>query len=657
MNEQDQFVKIDSLKDLIQKEIDIRDSPQTIIDHLSNRALNDLYERLENIENILLIKKYDLAFIGQVGVGKTTAICHLFDLVMEAKKKKKIKKKEKELTVVEELMATGSGFTTLCEVVVIPDTSTFIEINPYQSEEVEKILEDFGLSIWLKAYPEMAKDQPDVGSLPPELVRAVRNMVDLPAKESKENDPAIKLARDFGKDAFSDFIAKLKENANISGRDMIKIAPDVEKILHKSWIKNIFSQLNLVKLPTFSIPHKIYIHIELSMISIDSNRIGSIIDTKGVDSGQFNREDLDRYIRDSDNTLCFLAESFLSAPSNVTDIIERHLTKESKDLSTKMILFVMPRENQPENVVGASGPVGERKEGIALRRNQIEEIFTGKGIEFVPSNIVMYDPLECYEPVGTDHQLGQFFDQEDIDTERIQVLCEIEQIIDYRERVLWKEVEEKENIFLEIQEGHGLDPQEEQLVRDAKPEINQYSQLDFVNADRFFEEYRRPWTDTRHVMTLRATNNRYGEYPPRDIDICYDARPVVEKLVRQVASRRKEKILVVIQSIKDQVSETSELQRLMPLLEERIDRAFEGFVRSAGRTMEKHLMTDVFYPQNENNPFWQEVQDRYGRGPGYREDVLAMYEDEIGDYENFLHATVEKLWQEMVIDKVLDFLG
>jgi len=137
-------------------------------------------------------------------------------------------------------------------------------------------------------------------------------------------------------------------------------------------------------------------------------------------------------------------------------------------------------------------------------------------------------------------------------------------------------------------------------------------------------------------MTLRATNNRCGKYPPRDIDVCYDAKPVVEKLVRQLATGRKDKILRVISDIKAQVSETSELKRLMPILEERVNSVFEEFIRETANKMKDNLENVVFYPRDDTNPFWLKVQDRYGKGPGYRADVLNMYENELGNYESFL---------------------
>ena len=594
-------------------------------------------------------------FIGQVGVGKTTAICHLFQLVMESPKKKKIGNQEKDIKVIEELMTTGGGYTTLCEVVIKQDSSTFIEIDPYSPEEIRKTIDDFCMSIWLKTYPDLNKDS-DQGTISSELTRAVRNLVNLPPKKEKEPDPDIKFASNFDKSSFTDFSNEVYNKANMAGRNEVQIFPKEGEANLKSWLKVTFSNLNLGRIPSFSIPRKIVIHIQPSIISVGYDRIDSIVDTKGVDAGQFNSQVLDTYIRDRNNSICFFTENFLAAPTNVIEIIERHLTKEAIDISTKMVLFVMPRGNQPATVLGQEGTVGDRDTGISIKFNTIHDIFTARGISFPKENILFYDPLEYYEAVGVDHRKLQDIEQKDIDNERKRIFTEIEKIVQRREDLVWNEVQDKEKLFLEIKDGGGLDHKEEQLIKDAQPRIIALGQLNFVNADRFWEEYQKPWLKIRHVMTLRATVNRYGIYDQK-IDMFYDAKPVVERLVRQLSTRHKDKILAVISEIKAQVSETSELQRLMLILEERVNSVFEEFVRENANKMKEYLEKVVFYPQDNTNQFWLKLQERWGGGTGYRADVLNIIENQLGDYEGFLQKTAEDLWEEKVINKVLDFLG
>ena len=438
----DRLAKINKLKMSINNEIiKQKAEPLSLMERRSNRLLKKLKDRLLDVENILLIEKYDLVFIGKVGVGKTTVICHLFQLVTESKKKTTIKNKEKETKVIEELMPIGSGFTTLCEVNIKQDNSTFIEIDPYSPENVQKMIDDFCQSIWLKTYPDLDEETNDRGVLSPEITRAVKNFVKLSEKS------AIKLASKFDKSAFNEFSTEVFNRANVSDRNEVQIFPKKEDSNLKSWLKVTFNNLNLGKIHSFSIPSKIIIHVQPSIISVGYDRIDSIVDTKGVDV-EFNRQDLDTYICDRNNSICFFTEHFLAAPSNVIEIIERHMTEEAINISTKIVLLVMPRKNEPEKVVGQDGPVEDRETGLSLRFNQIQDIFNSRGIPFLKDNIIFYDPLEYYEAVGADHKILQDFEQNDIDAERKRIFTEIKQIIQRRNEVMWNEFQEINKLFL-----------------------------------------------------------------------------------------------------------------------------------------------------------------------------------------------------------------
>ncbi|HBD4968271.1 TPA: hypothetical protein KKK70_004568, partial [Escherichia coli] len=68
-----------------------------------------------------------LAFIGNIGTGKTTAICHLLGL----------------LDGEEPILSTGSGRTTLCEVEIASSSQLEIEVTPHSEAEVKSYLTDF----------------------------------------------------------------------------------------------------------------------------------------------------------------------------------------------------------------------------------------------------------------------------------------------------------------------------------------------------------------------------------------------------------------------------------------------------------------------------------------------------------------------------------
>ena len=122
-----------------------------IIKHICINNLKSKLERLEEIETILNIDKYKIVFIGTIGQGKTTAICHLFNLISDFKVSRTIHKKTTNFIATKELLSTGSGRTTICEVILKAAEKTYIEIEPYTVDEMENLILDFCDSIVIRS--------------------------------------------------------------------------------------------------------------------------------------------------------------------------------------------------------------------------------------------------------------------------------------------------------------------------------------------------------------------------------------------------------------------------------------------------------------------------------------------------------------------------
>jgi hypothetical protein len=116
---------------------------RTIPNYLCLNNLKSKLARLETIERNLAIDKYMLVFIGTIGEGKTTAICHLFNLVGEFSVSKTIAGKAKTIKEIQELLATGSGRVTICEVLIQASDQTYMEVEPYSPQEMENMILDF----------------------------------------------------------------------------------------------------------------------------------------------------------------------------------------------------------------------------------------------------------------------------------------------------------------------------------------------------------------------------------------------------------------------------------------------------------------------------------------------------------------------------------
>ncbi|PSB40852.1 hypothetical protein C7B77_27925, partial [Chamaesiphon polymorphus CCALA 037] len=122
---------IDDLQTKIDLEIENRSQLADLGALVAMRAMQDIAARLTKIRKILNIQRYNLIFIGQVGAGKTTAICHLLNLVREVEVERSLRSGKKvKITKTQELLSTGSGKSTICEVVIRPAKFTYVEIEP-----------------------------------------------------------------------------------------------------------------------------------------------------------------------------------------------------------------------------------------------------------------------------------------------------------------------------------------------------------------------------------------------------------------------------------------------------------------------------------------------------------------------------------------------
>lgn len=136
---------IEHLKSELRRAITERESASvgTIPEYLCLNNLRSKLIRLEVIERNLAIDKYQLVFIGTIGEGKTTAICHLFNLVGDFSVQRTIAGKPRSTTETQELLATGSGRTTICEVVIEAAERTAMIVEPYDTDEMTRMIEDF----------------------------------------------------------------------------------------------------------------------------------------------------------------------------------------------------------------------------------------------------------------------------------------------------------------------------------------------------------------------------------------------------------------------------------------------------------------------------------------------------------------------------------
>lgn len=102
-------------------------------------------------------------------------------MISDFKVSKTIGGKPRNVIETKELLATGAGSTTICEVVLRASEQTYIEIEPYKIDEMENLILEFCESI---ANKDVNVNKNNYESeekivIPQEIERAIRNMTEL----------------------------------------------------------------------------------------------------------------------------------------------------------------------------------------------------------------------------------------------------------------------------------------------------------------------------------------------------------------------------------------------------------------------------------------------------------------------------------------------
>lgn len=277
---------------------------------VSEAASNQLRDNRDAIDAIL--KKinqteFSVAFIGKIGAGKTSAICKTSGLQYKDEKGEVV-----------DILKTGAGRTTVCEVRIAFAQKISINIEPLPSDDVMHVIQNFSEFIWNKAKKNIADDEEGGNLLSEELTRCIRNMLGLTIERKKaddgklkSSDRAVELAKNC--DSLDQLKELMYECLELGKRTENELCPNESEVKNwQLWLKDNFSQVNDGKNKSISIPSLITIN---GPFPLESNGYRwKVIDTKGIDSN-IRREDI-RKILDSEGIFPVICSSFVDAPDS-----------------------------------------------------------------------------------------------------------------------------------------------------------------------------------------------------------------------------------------------------------------------------------------------------------------------------------------------------
>ncbi|MEU1622019.1 helix-turn-helix domain-containing protein [Streptomyces sp. NPDC005722] len=124
---------------------------------------------------LLIRRDHQIAFIGSIGIGKSTAICRATALEVPGRQGRQVP-----------VLETGGGGITLCEVRLRVGPGHGVIVEPRTHDDIRADVTDFVEQL-LQNNQESAEEEV-AQAVPREIERAIRNMSGLQRKRSKDSD-------------------------------------------------------------------------------------------------------------------------------------------------------------------------------------------------------------------------------------------------------------------------------------------------------------------------------------------------------------------------------------------------------------------------------------------------------------------------------------
>lgn len=342
------------------------------------RRLTEYVDELGRSAGLLLKRDHQVAFIGSIGIGKSTAICRLAGLEVE------VPDSPNPAPVLE----AGAGGITICEVHLRRGPGYGLMIEPRSDNEIRADVTDFAEYILgSDASPaEIDNGDDESQGISKEVERAIRNLAGLKIKREKRpdgkasrRDEAKELAKSYP--ATRDLVVEILARMELHRRDRRDVWHDASTGKQPlEWLKDTFEAINNGRHPEFTLPRRIEVVVPSELLDADDLSI-RFIDTKGIDRTAA-RADLESLLDDS-HTLAVLCSGFNDAPAaGARLLLERAREAGVRDLNVKTSLLVLPRPNEAMAVKDESGErVESIEEGYELKGEQVAQSLQPLGMQ------------------------------------------------------------------------------------------------------------------------------------------------------------------------------------------------------------------------------------------------------------------------------------
>jgi len=594
---------------------ELRDQPDT--PQAFERRLSEYIEELKRGASLILKRDHQVALIGSIGVGKSTAICRMTGL-----------ETPREDGSPAPVLEVGGGGITICEVHLRSGPEYGVIIEPRGDDEIRQDVAD--LAEYILKGSAQAEDEGSGGSesqgISKEVARALRNMAGLALKRSKGPDgkravidPAKDLAEEFPSPR--EFVVEVLSRMELHRRDRRDIWYDeASGKAPRAWLKDTFSAINNGRHPEFTLPKRIEVVVPDSLFKASDLTV-RIIDTKGIDRTAA-REDIEVHL-DDPHTLAVLCSTFNNAPAaEARLLLERAKEAGVRGLETNAALLVLPRPGEAlamkDDATGS--PAEDAEEGYELKAEQIELALQPLGLQTLA--VGFYNANEDLATRAQEFLVGRLAAIRDAFRARIQGAIEGARALlanhgEERVRAVLREAGKSLNTWAEL---HAAVPPVHAHVQDSLLEQIQIA----------------------YAATVRASINREGEWTnlSYSYQIGYGARRIavlaLHKAVEAFIGHCK--IMAATPGYAEAADLITQAQRVLTA-------AYEELLRKA-----QLMGQTVFKAALKSDPvFWRQCVGEWGQGPGYKDRIAKHNRDWFADaardsLEKQLKALIEREW-------------
>ena len=578
--------------------------------------LNENEREIKNAAELVRRTEYALAFIGDIGIGKTTAICRVADLFVQKANK----------TDPDPVLEVGAGGITVCDVHIAQGPNYGIRVEPRTEEEIRREVREFVniLTAPKEAHQENDDNQDDYSGPTKELVRAIRNMSGLTTRRTRidgkrvSRDPAKELVQKF--DDADKSVLEILDKMTIKNRTRREMwhspISGKEPLV---WLSEIFGEINNGRHSEFSIPKRLDIIVPEQILGENALSI-RLIDTKGIDDTA-ERADIEAHFGEP-YTVVVLCSRFNDAPAtSVQQLIERADEGQlTNNLKVKSAVLVLPKHDEALAVKDDQGyPVESREDGYELKGDQADMRLMNKFPDINRPNFY-------------------FFDAFNDDTQNFSDAL-LELVYGLRRKYSIEEIINDANNMVLNYENEQVKAVQQQVAAQLKAWVKTNQQVS-PSAEQvakgFLRQMRVPY-----ASSVRASIRREGDwhnlhYP---YELGYQAR--------SMATRTLNATLVDFHAVTKNLLANSELEDAYGLVREAT-----RIIESGAETLRRksQLWGNSLHDDMKHDFDWDECEGEWGGGSGYRNRVIDRHRRWFGGYAETDQANIQRLfdaeWKE-----------